>query len=138
VIPYVITTKTGDKRGSGTDANVFIQIYGVDGKSEEYPLRNKSDNFERGKVNKKISNFFPYFIFNTDKLNLLKEDVFKIEADDVGPIFKVRIGHDNKGLNSGMKFYNFKSINKILIYLFFLKDGFWKKCIFNDSIVKIK
>ncbi len=54
MIPYVITTKTGDKRGSGTDANVFIQIYGVDGKSEEYTLRNKSDNFERGKVSKKF------------------------------------------------------------------------------------
>ncbi len=50
MIPYVITTKTGDKKGSGTDANVFIQIYGLDGKTEEYPLRNKSDTFERGKV----------------------------------------------------------------------------------------
>ena len=50
MIPYVITTKTADKKGSGTDANVFIQIYGVDGKTEEYPLKNKSDTFERGKV----------------------------------------------------------------------------------------
>ncbi len=49
-IPYVITTKTGNKRSAGTDANVFIQIYGIDGKSEEYQLRTKSDNFERGKV----------------------------------------------------------------------------------------
>ena len=30
-----------------------------------------------------------------------KEDTFKIEADDVGPIYKVRIGHDDKGMNSG-------------------------------------
>ena len=31
----------------------------------------------------------------------LKEDTFKIEADDVGPIYKVRIGHDDKGMSSG-------------------------------------
>jgi hypothetical protein len=50
----VITTKTADKRGAGSDANVFIQMYGIDGKSEEYQLRNKSDNFERGKVKFKM------------------------------------------------------------------------------------
>jgi lipoxygenase homology domain-containing protein 1 len=77
VIPYVVTIKTGNKRGAGTDANVFLQLYGVDGKSEEYQLRNKSDNFERN-----------------------KEEIFKIEADDVGPLYKVRIGHDNKGMSS--------------------------------------
>lgn len=30
-----------------------------------------------------------------------KADVFKIEADDVGPLYKLRIGHDNKGASSG-------------------------------------
>jgi len=74
----VLTLKTADKRGAGTDANVFVQFYGQDGKSEEYFLDNKSNNFERG-----------------------QEDVFKIEADDVGPLYKVRIGHDDSGRNSG-------------------------------------
>ncbi len=77
-IPYIITTKTANKRGAGTDSNVFIQIYGADGKTEEVPVNNRTDNFERG-----------------------KEDVFKIEADDVGPIYKVRIGHDGGGMNAG-------------------------------------
>jgi hypothetical protein len=27
--------------------------------------------------------------------------VFKVEADDVGPLYKVRIGHDNKGGSAG-------------------------------------
>lgn len=49
-VPYIIKTKTGDKRGAGTDANVFIQFYGTEGKSEECQLRTKSDNFERAKV----------------------------------------------------------------------------------------
>ena len=49
---------TGDVSNSGTDANVFIQMYGVSGKkTEEYKLRNKSDNFEQGAVDKfKVGN----------------------------------------------------------------------------------
>ncbi len=50
VIPYEITVFTGDKLGAGTDANVFIQMYGLNGKTEEIFLRNKSDNFERKSV----------------------------------------------------------------------------------------
>lgn len=47
----MIIVKTGDKKGAGTDADVFVQLYGADGgKSEEIYLDNKSDNFERGKV----------------------------------------------------------------------------------------
>ena len=47
VIPYEITIKTGDKLNAGTDANVFVQIYGEDGKSEEIQVKNRTDNFER-------------------------------------------------------------------------------------------
>lgn len=49
-IPYVVSIKTGNKRGAGTDSNVFIQLYGLDGKTEEIFLDNKSNNFEKGKV----------------------------------------------------------------------------------------
>ncbi len=99
-VPYIIKTKTGDKRGAGTDANVFIQFYGTEGKSEECQLRTKSDNFERGKVIiffTKLNACYFLTILNMT----LKEDTFKIEADDVGPIYKVRIGHDDKGMSSG-------------------------------------
>lgn len=43
---------TGDVRGAGTDANVMLVLYGEKGKSEEFSLRNKSDNFERNQVDK--------------------------------------------------------------------------------------
>lgn len=43
---------TGDLRSAGTDANVFIQMYGENGKTEEYSLRNKTDNFETSEVDK--------------------------------------------------------------------------------------
>lgn len=43
---------TGDVRGAGTNANVVLVLYGENGKSEEFSLRNKSDNFERAHVDK--------------------------------------------------------------------------------------
>ena len=39
-------------RGAGTNADVFLQMYGDDGKTEEYILRDKTDRFERGQVDK--------------------------------------------------------------------------------------
>ncbi|XP_059150632.1 lipoxygenase homology domain-containing protein 1-like isoform X2 [Physella acuta] len=77
-IPYEVTIWTGTEKGAGTDANVFIQMYGDSGKTQEIPLDNKSDNFEKGQVDK-----------------------FKIEAPDVGTLLKVRIGHDGAGMMSG-------------------------------------
>ena len=58
-------------KSAGTDANVFIQMYGETGKTEEYKLRNRSDNFERGQVDKFKVTFFKclFGILQTDKLN---------------------------------------------------------------------
>ncbi|XP_050409617.1 lipoxygenase homology domain-containing protein 1 [Patella vulgata] len=70
-IPYEVTIWTSDTSGSGTDANVFLQMYGEGGKTEERILKSRSDEFEQGKCDK-----------------------FKIEAADVGPLQKIRIGHD--------------------------------------------
>ena len=39
-------------RGAGTDANAILVLYGEKGKSDEFKLRNKTDNFERAKVEK--------------------------------------------------------------------------------------
>ena len=51
-IPFEIEVHTSDIRGAGTNANVFIVLYGDKGKSDEFWLRNKTDNFERGQVDK--------------------------------------------------------------------------------------
>ncbi len=70
---------TGDKSGAGTDANVFLTIYGVNGDSGERELR-KSDNinkFERNQI-----------------------DTFKISAIELGDLQKIKIGHDNSSLGS--------------------------------------
>uniref|UniRef100_A0A3P9J9C9 Lipoxygenase homology domains 1b n=1 Tax=Oryzias latipes TaxID=8090 RepID=A0A3P9J9C9_ORYLA len=78
LINYEITVITGDVMFAGTNANVFIQIYGDKGKTEVITLQSRSNNYER----------------NTT-------EIFKIEAKDVGKIFKIRIGHDGSGTGSG-------------------------------------
>lgn len=71
-IPYEVTIWTSDKARAGTDANVFVQMYGTEGKTDEIVLNNRSDNFERGmkekfKVNKellisRVTDFYYSFI----------------------------------------------------------------------------
>ena len=46
---YIISTKTGSMRGAGTDANVFITLFGSEGSSGERRLDNDVANFERGR-----------------------------------------------------------------------------------------
>ena len=45
---YDITTFTGNVRNAGTDAKVFITLYGDKGVAHKLPLESKVDNFERG------------------------------------------------------------------------------------------
>ncbi|XP_068508966.1 lipoxygenase homology domain-containing protein 1 [Syngnathus scovelli] len=78
LINYEVSVVTGDVRTAGTNANVFCQIYGADGKTEVLPLKSRSNNFERGTT-----------------------EIFKIEAQDVGKIYKLRIYHDGKGIGDG-------------------------------------
>ncbi|XP_073445861.1 lipoxygenase homology domain-containing protein 1 isoform X1 [Dendrobates tinctorius] len=78
LVNYEVIVTTGNVRGAGTNANVFMQLYGDRGKTEETFLRSRSNDFERGAV-----------------------DIFKIEALDVGKILKLRIGHDGTGFGDG-------------------------------------
>ncbi|KAG8545266.1 hypothetical protein GDO81_021178, partial [Engystomops pustulosus] len=78
LVNYEVIVTTGNVRGAGTNANVFMQLYGDRGKTEETSLRSRSNDFERGAV-----------------------DIFKIEALDVGQIRKLRIGHDGTGFGDG-------------------------------------
>ena len=39
-------------RGAGTDANVFMTLYGDKGKTDEVQLGNATDNFEQGQLDK--------------------------------------------------------------------------------------
>ena len=66
---YKVTVRTGDIRGAGTDANVYIHIFGKNGDTGRLPLRqseNTKNKFEKGRA-----------------------DMFTVEAVDIG---KVSIG----------------------------------------------
>jgi hypothetical protein len=61
-ILYEITVFTGDEFGAGTDAKVFIQLFGLNGKTNEIILESQSDTFERKSVKDSFQNL--EFIFN--------------------------------------------------------------------------
>ena len=50
-----VTIFTSTESGAGTNANVYVQLYGSEGKGEVVYLDNKSDNFENGKWWKSFS-----------------------------------------------------------------------------------
>ena len=78
VVKYQIKVHTGDKRGAGTDANVYIILHGDRGDTGKRPLESSGNNFERGKI-----------------------DTFGVETLDVGELQKITIGHDGSGFGSG-------------------------------------
>uniref|UniRef100_A0A8C0ZH30 Lipoxygenase homology PLAT domains 1 n=1 Tax=Cyanistes caeruleus TaxID=156563 RepID=A0A8C0ZH30_CYACU len=79
LINYEVSVVTGNVRAAGTNAKVFMQIYGETGKTELIILENRSNNFERGAT------------------DIFKVDVFTIKAIDLGELKKLRIRHDNSG-----------------------------------------
>jgi len=78
IVTYKITTVTGNVRGAGTDANVFIQLFGDKGETGEIKLEGAKNCFERG-----------------------QKDTFGVTVVDLGELKKVRIGHDGSGFGSG-------------------------------------
>ena len=77
---YKVTTRTSADRGSGTDANVFVEIFGERGSTGRRPLDTSADNFARGAT-----------------------DVFVFESPFLGEIQSVKIGHDNSGFGPAWK-----------------------------------
>nr|XP_060615637.1 lipoxygenase homology domain-containing protein 1-like [Anolis sagrei ordinatus] len=74
---YEVVTVTGDIRGAGTDANVFVILFGEFGITPKVHLTSKSCSaFERSKT-----------------------DVFRVRTNNVGTIKKIRIEHDNTSMS---------------------------------------
>jgi hypothetical protein len=75
---YRISVQTGTADYGGTDAEVFITLYGTNGNTNELHLDNGRDNFDRGQL-----------------------DVFEVTTRDVGDLQKVWIRHDDSDDDSG-------------------------------------
>ncbi|WAR01120.1 LOXH1-like protein, partial [Mya arenaria] len=67
-------------QSAGTDANVYLIVYGEKGDTGQLMLRqsNNRNKFERGKT-----------------------DIFKLEATNIGKIKRIKIGHDGANLGAG-------------------------------------
>ncbi|KAK7089100.1 hypothetical protein V1264_024285, partial [Littorina saxatilis] len=80
-IKYSFTVKTSSVNGAGTDANVYIVLFGVNGDSNELHLKTSETNrdpFEKG-----------------------QEDVFPFrDVLSLGELYKMRVWHDNKGFGA--------------------------------------
>ena len=50
VVPYEVSFFTGDESNAGTDAEVFIKVFGAKGSSSEIVIDKASDRFERARV----------------------------------------------------------------------------------------
>jgi hypothetical protein len=77
-VDYKVEVLTSDIKGAGTNAKVFIILYGQTGDTGKVVLPSKKEHFEKGST-----------------------DLFEIKAKDVGSIIKIRIGHNNSGFGSG-------------------------------------
>lgn len=78
MVSYTVKVTTGNCRGAGTDANVFIVLTGSQGDSGKLDMEGPGNLFERGKT-----------------------DTFQYNLVDLGDLKKIRIGHDGKGIGAG-------------------------------------
>ncbi|KAL3869892.1 hypothetical protein ACJMK2_042519 [Sinanodonta woodiana] len=82
ILRYLVEVHTGEKFKAGTDANVYLQVFGQRGDTGERRLMTSKTNplnkFEAGKM-----------------------DLFEIEAVDLGVLNKVKVSHDGAGEGAG-------------------------------------
>ena len=48
-IPYEVTIHTGDMKEAGTDAQIFVKLFGTEGATVDVPIDKNSDRFERAR-----------------------------------------------------------------------------------------
>ncbi|XP_056433977.1 lipoxygenase homology domain-containing protein 1 [Gadus chalcogrammus] len=73
-IIYEVVVLTGDVQNAGTDTNIFMSVFGLNGSTEEMFLQKNEDRFERG-----------------------QQDTFNLEIDDIAPLKKMRVRIDGMG-----------------------------------------
>jgi serine/threonine-protein kinase len=77
-ISYKVTVVTGDVPGAGTDANVYLSLYGDVASSTDNRLNSTIASFEKGQT-----------------------DIFYLTLFDLGNLQKITIYHDNTGVAPG-------------------------------------
>eukprot|EP00899_Mesostigma_viride_P006814 jgi/Mesvir1/16133/Mv08410-RA.4 len=99
---YRIVVATSDLRGAGTDANVSIKLFGLEGETHSIHLSSSKDDFERGHV-----------------------DEFFASAPDIGALTRVIIGHDGKGAGASWHLDYVKVVNETAGAEYMFPCGEW-------------
>ena len=92
---YKIYVSTTDIPNAGTNANVFIQLYGKIKSKRSKETQLTSLKFPLEKSEKNLKKFQPG-----------QTDLFEIEDVYIGKLKKIRINHDGKKVNSGWHLNN--------------------------------
>ncbi|KAL2100047.1 hypothetical protein ACEWY4_004441 [Coilia grayii] len=100
--PWSIWIYTSDIKGAGTDAQIYIQVYGEKGKSDVFPMISQSDSFESGYIDK-----------------------FMVEMVDVGPVRKLRIWHEKRNPFSGWHLHRVTAMNMLTKERYKFECGRW-------------
>ena len=95
---YQVDVYTGDKFGAGTDANVFLTIFG-----------NKGDSGERELARSET---------HGNKFERKQMDRFRISCADLGDIYKVIVRHDNSKLGSDWLLDRIEVVDDVTTYMF--------------------
>jgi hypothetical protein len=77
-LEYEIIVITGGERGAGTNSQVYVTLFGDDGKRTEKLHLRKSET-------------------NKDPFERNQTDKFRVKGDYIGELVKLRIEHDNTG-----------------------------------------
>lgn len=96
-------------KGAGTDAQVFLQIYGEKGKSDEIKLENNSDSFEQAQLDRFMVSWPPHPSVSEDIT--WTSGSLQIEMPDVGKLLKLRIWHEKRHPFSGWHLAKVKSLS---------------------------
>lgn len=51
-VPYEVTVVTGDALEAGTDAGIYMIVYGSTGSTQEVILEKQNDRYERGQTDR--------------------------------------------------------------------------------------
>lgn len=94
---YKIIVKTSDKQGSGTTADIQLQLFGKIGKSKLITLKNS--------------------VTNKIQFAQSKTDVFEYRISDVGKIKAIKIGHNEHDIGNSTIILNEIKLAKKVIFL---------------------
>ena len=96
---YTIATYTGTAPGSGSDANVYITMYGHSGGMS--PRVELSESSWVGSEGSSLRNLRRATKSTLCRFEIGSVDTFRVQVPPFGEPIKIRIGHDNSGLGPG-------------------------------------